>query len=269
MGVIADGDSITNTARAMCCFSRPVDSVTTTRIFARGFTAGPESERQFLVYSMRLAAKQELAMVLPIPVKPKSGESAARFIDLKRFPTFFDGLEAGFPEARIASSPTPSRSLSVAPARLKVHEVGEFQASFVPTVAAFSRLDKRFRLPPGTWEKLPQYWNYGFAVFKLKPGAKAIHPMAFSFPRANPKQVFFPTLHIHDGEVHAQADFDHVLYCQRNVGEKYSLLNWRESPQLAKNFIDAAKAQQIIDPALHCFRLKLQETLKNEDTVLA
>jgi hypothetical protein len=215
---------------------------------------------------MSIAAREELAMVLPIPVKARSSDDAVRFINLKIYPTFFDSLEAGFPVLRTKGELTP---LSLSPSSLTVHEVGDFQASFVPTVAAFSRLDKRFQLPAGTWEKLPQYKAYGFAVFKLKPGAKTIHPMAFSFPRANAKKLFFPTVHIHDGKVHPKAGFDHLLYCQRNRGEDFRLSSWRESPGLAKNFVDAAKSQNIVDPEQHCHRLELQGSLKNADTVLA
>jgi hypothetical protein len=215
---------------------------------------------------MSIAAREELAMVLPIPVKARSGDDAVHFINLKSYPTFFDALEAGFPVLRSKGELT---MLSTSPSSLTVHDVGDFQASFVPTVAAFSRLDKRFQLPAGTWEELPQYKAYGFAVFKLKPGAKTIHPMAFSFPRANAKQLFFPTVHIHDGEVHPKANFDHFLYCQRNRGENFRLSNWRESPQLAKVFVDIAKSQDMIDPAQHCHRLQLQGSLKNADTILA
>jgi hypothetical protein len=76
----------------MCCFSRPVQSVTATHIFARP----AEDGRQFLVYSMTLKAKEDLAMVLPLPVKEGSGEKAVMFIDLKNYSNFFDDVESGF-----------------------------------------------------------------------------------------------------------------------------------------------------------------------------
>src|SRR5688572_14325119 len=141
----------------MCCFSRPVQSVRATNIFARSTEGG----RQFLVYSMKLRAKEELAMVLPLPVKAGSGEKAVSFIDLKGYPEFFADLSKGFPMP-LGASPM-SRSLGAAPpaAKLEVVTVGSFEASFVPTVADFARLDERFRLPPGTWEKLPAYSNHG------------------------------------------------------------------------------------------------------------
>src|SRR5580698_6782574 len=213
----------------MCCFSLPVKSVSETRIFARPAAEG----RQFLAYSMTIEAAQELAMVLPLPVKPESGEHVVNFINLKEYENFFDDLESGFPKP----PPPPSEratftSLGPVPATaaiLDVMQVGDFEASFVPRVKDFARLDKRFRLPAGTWEKLPAYRDYGFAVFKLKSGKLRVHPMAFAFPRRDADTLFFPTVHIHDGHVHNKADFDHVLYAQPSGETQLRLDEWTES----------------------------------------
>src|ERR1041384_5622849 len=78
----------------MCCFSRPVKSVSATNIFARM----GKDHRQFLVYSMRVDAKEDLAMVLPIPVRKGSDEAAVRFINLEKYPEFFSALESGIPK---------------------------------------------------------------------------------------------------------------------------------------------------------------------------
>jgi hypothetical protein len=244
----------------MCCFSRPVESVSDTKIFARGSDRG----RQFVVYSMALDASEELAMVLPLPVAKESGEDALRFISLKEYPDFFVDLQRGFPVRSV-----PSRTDTFgASAPLKVVDVGDFEASFVPTVRDFSRLDERFRLPTEVWDRLPQYKDYGFAVFQLKPGAQRVHPMAFEFPRANPRALFFPTVHIHDGEVHRRADFDHTLYCQTDNTTSRALMDWDESHQPAGMFVDAARAEGLIDPATHCYRLRIKGSRKNEDIVV-
>lgn len=249
----------------MCCFSRPVESVTNTNLFARSAEKG----RQFLVYSMTLSSQEDLAMILPIPVPPASPEDAVRFISLKEYPGFFKDLKSGFPEpiplsaGRGAKSETPGKA-----APLAVVEVGEFEASFVPAVKEFARLDPRFRLPENTWEKLPAYRAFGFAVFKLKKGAKTLHPMAFEFPRANPKQLFFPTVHIHDGKVHPTAAFDHSLYCQKGEGDSFSLMSWQESPLEAARFVTVEKAQGLLDGARHAYRKTIRGAQKNEDVVL-
>ena len=151
---------------------------------------------------------------------------------------------------------------------MAVVEVGNFEASFVPSVKDFSRLDERFRLSDTSWEKLPAYAGFGFAVFKLKKGAKTVHPMAFEFPRANPKQLFFPTVHIHDGQVHPKAAFDHSLYCQKAEGDSFSLMAWEESPLDAARFVKIEKSKGLVDGARHCYRKVIRGEQKNEDVVL-
>lgn len=111
--------------------------------------------------------------------------------------------------------------------RLEVHRVGSFEASFVPTVDDFERLDPRFRLPPAVWDDLPAYRDWGFAVFKLRDlfaaEATAVEPMAFEFPRRDPGALFFPTVHVHDGRAHAAADFDHNLFLQTDGEEELTI----------------------------------------------
>ena len=247
----------------MCCFTRPVQSVSTTNIFARD----AENGRQFLVYSMNYRAGEDLAMVLPLPVPPGSPEDAVHFIDLKAYPDFFADMKLGFPEpqSRALRSRDNSAGVTAAAAPLAVVQVGSFEASFVPQLSDFTRLDARFRMPDGIWDKLPQYKRSGFAVFKLRKDAETIHPMAFSFPRADRAQLFFPTVHIHDGQVHPTAHFDHSLYCQ--VGANYKrAAGWRESPQLPSSFMRVPQTQGVVDANAHCYLRQLAGDLKNQDT---
>jgi hypothetical protein len=245
----------------MCCFSQPVDYVRATQIFARP----SKDSGQFVVYSMNLKAGSDLAMILPIPTPKAPKEDAVNFINLEKYPDFFDEMRTGFPEPKAPAgrvkedAPKPL----AAPPKLKVVEVGSFVASFVPTVKDFARLDEQFRLPDGTWDKLPQYKDYGFAVFKLKKGEQKVHPMAFEFPRADKSKLFFPTVHIHDGKVHERAGFDHVLYCQgADTG-----MRWRESPQPAEMFLKKLdQAKGVVDGKGHVYREVMVGTFKNQDT---
>jgi hypothetical protein len=256
----------------MCCFSpvavpfsiwswlwpaKPL-RVSGTQIFARSLGA-----EQALVYSMLMSAGGEVAMILPLPVAPGLGEGALEFVDLEGYPSFFDHLETAFaddielgaPKGGLLSRGAPERP------RLKVHEVGAFEASFVPGPGDFDRLDPRFRLPAEVWEKLPRYGDYGFAVFRLKKGAKKrIHPMAFRFKTRAPGRLFFPTVHVHDGEVHAEADFDHVLYFQGAEGPE------RGWPPRAGDVVDIEKARGLVDPEAPLARRTLSGLLPNEDT---
>jgi hypothetical protein len=246
----------------MCCFTRPVKNVRDTNIFARE----SEGRAQFVVYEMRLESKEDLAMVLPLPVDRTRGEAALRFINLETYPEFFSDLRRGFPQQSIPSE------LSLGKAEtsrtLPVQEVGSYEASFVPTMEDFNRLDKRFRLPKQSWDALPEYRRFGFAVFKLKPGNNKFHPMAFAFDRADVSTLFFPTVHIHDGKFHRLADFDHELYCQRS-GQSLNVLDWEESRGHARQFAKPEKSQGILEPDDHCYRKTLHGKLANRDTLLA
>ncbi|MFN8597314.1 MAG: hypothetical protein U0559_14180 [Anaerolineae bacterium] len=226
-------------------FSGNVRSVAETNIFVRASTVG----KQFVVYSMKYEAANDLAMILPLPTPPASPEDAVRYIDLSGYADFFRDMRSGFVVASRGTLGVGQFALQAA--KLKVHEVGSFEASFVPTLADFERLDERFRLPGKVWDKLPQYADYGFAVFKLKPGARSVHPMAFEFPRRDPNVLFFPTVHVHQGKVEKRAKFDHALYAQtahRALGWQISR-TWDEEarPRLAGDFMQIDRCAGLID----------------------
>ncbi len=245
----------------MCCFSGKVDVVADTNIFARAAKDG----RQFVVYSMRFKAGDDLAMILPIPTPKGSPEDAVKFINLEKYEDFFADLHNGFPAPR---SKGEAKKDSAPAGGLAVVEVGKFVASFVPAIKDFARLDRQFRLPDGVWEKLPQYKEFGFAVFKLKKpekGEQKVHPMAFEFPRVDKGVLFFPTVHIHDGTVPAKAGFDHSLFCQV-AGEPPT--RWDESPELADTFVKVKESQGIIDGNAHVYRRLMKGSFDNKDVLV-
>ncbi|MEX2187509.1 MAG: hypothetical protein WD875_11970 [Pirellulales bacterium] len=248
----------------MCCFSGQVQHVADTNIFARASAEG----RQFLVYSMKFKADDAVAMILPLPVPKEPKEDAVKFINLEKYEDFFEDLKRGFPEPPTNRAGALDDDARKADPQLKVIEVGSFEASFVPAIKDFARLDKRFRLPDGVWEKLGGYSDYGFAVFKLKAGEQKIHPMAFEFPRRDANKLFFPTVHIHDGKVHDKAGFDHALYCQVAEGQSLPMFDWRESPQHAVEFVKIDKAQGIVKKNAHVYLRTMHGRLKNADVLV-
>jgi hypothetical protein len=247
----------------MCMFSGPVKTVSATNIFARMGGDG----RQFIVYSMTVNMAKPVAMVLALPVKKGSDENAVRFIDLEKYHNFFSDLDAGFPRPAVAAMQGDSVPSARSVHTLEVVQVGSFEASFVPTVKDFNRLDTRFQLPAELFAKMPEYGHFGFAVFKLKPGAQTVHPMAFVFPSAR-QGLFFPTVHVHDGKVHDRAKFDHALYCQPAEAAALKLADWEESEKHASRFMDLKKAAGIIAPDEHCYKRELRGMLANKDTVV-
>ncbi|MEO7328850.1 MAG: hypothetical protein ABI193_09750 [Minicystis sp.] len=250
----------------MCIFSGPIFSVSQTNIFARELSG----DRQILAYGMSLSAGQDLAMILPLPVPPGSAESAVEFIDLSGCPDLFDELQRGFPAP--PSFGPPPFGAPLGEQLLAVVQVGSFEASFVPRIADFNRLDPRFRLSTEVWSALPGYASFGFAVFKLRAGEHKVHPMAFAFPRANPAVLFFPTLHIHDGRVHPTARFDHSLFCQwtdRSArGVHQPDRDWRIAASQTKFFVDTRRCRSVVHPDAWCFRREIKGDAENADVYI-
>ncbi len=249
----------------MCCFSRPVQDVSATKIFARWTSVNAGVLRQCVVYQMNYAAAEDLAMVLPIPVATGSGEKAVQFVNLENHADIFDRLHECFREPAYGLSTRALPKAAGDAQKLEVVQVGSFEASFVPSVKDFARLDERFRLPAGVWESLPQYAAWGFAVFKLKAAAKTVHPMAFTFPHPmETRGLFFPTVHIHDGKVHRKAHFDHTLYTQRTTAREANLMLWEESPGLAESVLKKDYSGLVLLKG-HLHRRRMNGNLANED----
>jgi hypothetical protein len=260
----------------VCCFSTQTQ-VSNTNIFARVVRPGA----QVLVYQMRFASAEPTAMILPLPVALPASERAVRWKSLKEQPAFFERLAQGFPEPPPPQS-ARSKGLTAAAAAaapLEVHEVGDFVASFVPTVADFDRVDPRFAIRKEVWSKIPAYADYGFAVFQLKQLSGSPHPIAFEFDSRLRDAVFFPTVHIHDGSVHAQDSFDHALYLQEprfdaRVGDYEgpdhveSSTGFVRSNAPAASFADVAGSQGLVDGALLVHRMKIVGMHPNVDTLV-
>jgi hypothetical protein len=204
-------------------------------------------------------------MILPIPVPPRSDEDAVRFRSLKHYPELFEDLDGLF-------QPPPSRGFGVEQGALSlpllaVHSVGAFEASFVPSLADFARIDPRFRIPPGTIDRVPDYADWGFAVFQLAPVKEptAIHPMALEFPTRAPAQLFFPTVHVHDGKLHREAEFSHRLYAQ-GVDEHGA---WESSPRSLRRLPEKRHGEELFDLGAPMLRREMFGTYPNRDTWVA
>lgn len=268
----------------MCIFAQPVISVTNTNIFARLLPDGWQS----LVYQMNFATQLKNAIILPLPVQqPANNEGCLEFVSLKEYGSFFNDLDRLFP-LELLDAPLSRGGFDSAvdskQSTLEIQEVGDFVASFVPSIADFDRLDKQFRVPQESWDKIPVYSDYGFAVFQLKTLAGTPHPMAFKFKSQlnteNPGAVFFPTVHIHDGEVHDRETFDHTLYlqspefdqaCGRYVQDSRHVTDpatsYARSKWAAARFCDIGKSKGILDAEGLVHRREMRGVLANTDVV--
>ena len=241
---------------------------------------------------MNLAAEGDLAMVLPLPTPLGTGDNGVNFVDLQGYPSFFQDLKAAFPE-RLTRAPHPARAVGRSLQRqpLEVHEVGDFEASFVPTTQDFSRLDERFRISSTLWETMPMYLDWSFAVVKLRQWgtkrrvivtqatqnmAKTLHPFALTFPTREPLKVFFPTVHLHDGTVPTRAEFDHCLYWQRDIEQPRQDTGSRVargqgvqqmiSGQQLTEHVQIEASKGLVNGALACRRRFIKGMLPNADT---
>lgn len=254
----------------MCIFSGDIKAVSHTSIFAR--VDGPV---QHLVYEMKLDTVSDVAMVLPLPVAG-GPESDLKFRDLSDYSDIFRHLSYCFPQPVAAAAPG---DLSAQPrsAPLPIEKVGAFEASFVPSSSDFERLDPRFRLAPGVWDSLPDYSEFGFAVFQLQAGKSEVHPMALTFKTQMPNELFFPTTHVHHGSAPSTAEFDHRLYGQ-GIGQAP---DWRKGKCPPRRIIDSLLAHRrpnerpIVDIVGDLvafddpiYQLQLNGELPNKDTVV-
>jgi hypothetical protein len=241
----------------MCCFFPHVEDIADTNIFCR-FANG----KQIVVYQMKYESDTPVAMVLPIPVdQAKNSEKAVEFINLEKYEDFFDDIYSPF---QLRTKSFGSRGLDTDSFSLEVHNVGNFEASYAPTLDDLSRLDPKFGMDISVWNKIPQYKDYGFVVFKLKSGNVKPHPMAFNFPSRLSSKLFFPTVHIHDGEVHQKEKFDHRLFAQGTLSQKVSV--WETAPA-AKNYIKP-KGDIVVNREESVHYLSMKGNLANEDVLL-
>jgi len=210
---------------------------------------------------MNLSSQADVAMILPLPCLDDEADPI-RMINLARNRGFFGHLEGLFPKSRSASA-SASRANK---ATLKVETVGAFEASFVPTTDDFDRLDKRFRLSESVLGKLPQYEDWGFAVFQLAAGTgKRIHPFGLSFRPSYSGSLFFPTVHVHDGRVPYYGEFSHTLYAQLPTEWELPKKGWhasldRKIPDQLPDFVYRSRT---------LLRAKLSGDLRNRDRWLS
>jgi hypothetical protein len=245
----------------MCCFSRPIADVSGTSIFVRF-----HGNQQLLAYQMRLSSPEEVAMILPLPTAPEHGEEAVDFVDLSEAPRLFDELGVCF------FPPTFSRgrgAWAAAGSALEVHRVGAYDASFVPSIADFGRLDPRFRLPDGVLGRVPVYDDYGFAVFKLRQGEGEVHPLALRFVSRNADALFYPTVHVHHGDLPDLAIFGHTLYLQ---APGFAPAGWEQAFRPVGDVLNLGSAgvpdptRGLVKSGWPLYRLRIQGTQRNRDT---
>jgi hypothetical protein len=199
-------------------FVLPVQQVASTKIFASMGPHAPGQWRQTLVYEAVVGTTGDNAMVLPIPVHRAVGAAGIELLNLSSVPAFFTYLRDLLDSPLLVMGGMPSFGAPPAAAPpLPVYRVGSFDVSIVPTLADFGRLSGIFRLGLGALGPVlaQRYGDHAFVVYQIAEGTSLLHPFGVSFVTRH-DQLYFPTVHVHDGTAPLFASFDHQLFAQRS-----------------------------------------------------
>lgn len=211
----------------MCIISGSVKSVNNTQLFVARSKNG---KRQFTVYANTVHTPlRNNMMVLAVP-----NPTTVKFHDLSSYTDLFKDLENSFPKARSAML---SYSLEAGSTkyekRIKVEQVGSYNASIVPSVADLKNLDPEYfyvdsKLIDFMEHTYGSYVNIGFVVCGLRQGNHEYHPFAYSHDIHHSNKLFIPTKHYHPTDkmdvlnYGLFGQFDNVAKVPSNGSEKYS-----------------------------------------------
>jgi hypothetical protein len=205
--------------------------------------APPPPTRQLTVYCNQVNMTSEAGlMILPFPTgesRNTTETAGCEFYDLSSYKDLFTHLHYHCWEASYYAKgmEKATNSLSVDEdtwTPLKVHEVGSYQASIVPTFKDFSRIRQDvFVIKPELQQFLQQQYphSFSFVVCQLKKSAK-YHPFAYMHNMLPSGKLFIPTVHWHEHSVSHEmekpflatsrtlpqpqrftTDWDHEIYC--------------------------------------------------------
>jgi hypothetical protein len=178
----------------MCIVSGPVANVNTTKLFAARSANG---KRQLTVYSNKVSTHiANNIMILAVP-----NPTTIKFHDLTNYAKLFTDLENSFPKSR-SFSLEGDMYLSKGEGRLKVHEVGSYQASIANNLNDLNRLDRSLfyvddEVIMFLTNTYKSYANIGFVICRLKQGNHEYHPFAYSHDIHSSNKLFIPTKHYH------------------------------------------------------------------------
>lgn len=211
----------------MCCFSRPVYSVSNTEIFV--CDAGV---RQITVYGNRVQLKDgaPTAMILPVPCSAANAAKEGCGItvhDMSHAGPLFERMFELFPSGSLSRhTDSLDAKSNTQSSPLAVHRSGSYRYTIVPTLADFGRLRREvFSIDPASplAALFAAHYASGFAFLVCIIDASATFaPIAYEHDKHASGAVFVPTRHYHgDGADEATAhDWDHQIVSLGCVGKE-------------------------------------------------
>lgn len=96
-----------------------------------------------------------------------------------------------------------------------------------------------------------------------------VHPIAYRYPAESPEELFFPTVHVHDGgHADPEAGFDHVLYAQRAWPVPDRDTGWESGSLLPGRVMDVGRSHGLVAPDVPLRRARLLGHYPNADVVV-
>jgi hypothetical protein len=219
---------IINKNNKMCMAPNPA-KMSSTKIFV---CPNKQKTHQLTVYSNEVSSSVENMMVLPVP---SYNQSDIQFMDLSNNKNIFRILENATTMQTRGSDMSWSR-----PKSLKVHDVGSYKASIIPSLDEFKDLDKSVfskDLPEEFLQILKKYYseNYVFIACILKTGSSEYHPFGYISPIIN-NQLFVPTRHVHNEHEETMSDWDHSIYFANYSSSKLTGSSYNGSTLFAQPY---------------------------------
>ena len=196
----------------MCIILARVESVSNTQLY---ISSSKTKERQLVIYTNKVTSPDSNAMILPVP-NPLSVE----LLNFRHYKDIFEDCQKCFRHYDDTRHLYATRSLACSASDshrpvLPVYTIGSYQASIVPSLDDFDRLNTNIlRVNPEVASLLRKTYDseFGFLVCQLKRGNHQYHPFAYTHSIHSNRLLFVPTLHYHLGEKGSSADWDHTIY---------------------------------------------------------
>jgi hypothetical protein len=254
----------------MCCINEDA-LVSDTQLLV---ASNSNKTSQLTVYSNNVDTNStNNMMILPVP-----NPETIKFIDLSDYTRLFRDLNLNFIK-QYAKGSRGAVFLNSYSSSLKVHEVGSYLATIVPTHQQLNNIDRNTF---GTVNKflsdtLSKYYqkdvddNFGYIVCKLKSGNHGYHPFAYTHKIANDGKLFVPTRHLHgssdfnsmfgnsNNEQHA--DWDHQIFSFNTVSESGNSTNYNNH----ENYVNFNKIPFNFGTIHSLNKLEIKQQNQNDD----
>lgn len=194
----------------MCIFSKEIDSLKKTRIFA---SLIKQQDRQLIVYSNEVDFNDtdgDTYMILPVPNDPGLENGGIQLHDFTSYRHIFNDLDSFFPEI----NKPKARQNNNGHAPYDITIASDFNTLLKMTVGSADM--KQIAILREMYQ-----FQFGFIICRMKKGSQS-YPIAFTSPFVNGK-LFIPTRQWL-GSDDKQPRWDHVVYvCDRKSPKIYHM----------------------------------------------